>query len=213
MNVFHRPIKADVMKVSAMGFMARIFNLALSKTSSNLYDRSTARLSPSNTNMRCFSFVYCMCSIAMFSIAAIGHAREVDDHQAEMEKVTNLYNRADRTLKCDREFKFTMGIGRVEGTPEHRVQDLIEFNIADIDPLLVAERHKDILLVVCDGGITMENADVITGYVTKLNKMFKVYSYKRVVILGEAGSGNYILSDTATKPVDQKHSPSKAKRG
>ena len=102
-----------------------------------------------------------------------------------------------------------MGIGPVVGNLAHPIQ----FDFEDIKPFLMAERHKDLLLITFDLSIMGEEKDVIKGYVTKINTMFKIFGYKRVVILGAAGSGDYILSDTATRPAHQNPSPPKTKRG
>ena len=129
--------------------------------------------------------------------------------QGQMAKVSDLYNRADRSLGCESDFKLTMGIGRVVGNLAHPIQ----FDFEDIKPFLMAERHKELLLITFELSIMGEEHDVVVGYVTKVNKMFKDFGYRRVVILSAAGHGNYILSDTATKPVHQNPSPPKTKRG
>jgi hypothetical protein len=109
--------------------------------------------------------------------------------------IFDIEKQADRTIWHDKEKNFDIGLGKVTDGSRNPIQ--LKFD--EIKDFLSDERHKDLIVVWFDKSVMWNDKPFITKRATEVTKQMKEVGFKRVVILGAAGSGVHYVADTQLK--------------
>lgn len=114
------------------------------------------------------------------------------------DELSKLSDTADREIWMDREGKYDLFLGKITDGARHP----IELEFSEISFFLQHERHKDLLVVWFDKSIMWNEKDFITKRAREVTGRLRELGYRRIVILGAAGSGMHYVADTglAEKP-------------
>lgn len=118
-----------------------------------------------------------------------------EDDRSAMTAISEIEAKADRTIRCDREKNFDLGLGKIVNGARHRM----ELKFEEIESFLKNERHKNLIVVDLDKSVMWNQWDFVSQRVEEVLQQMTALGYKRVVILGAHGSGVYYLADSLLK--------------
>jgi hypothetical protein len=109
--------------------------------------------------------------------------------------IFELESKADRTMNCDLDGDFDLGLGKVtDGS-----RSPLNLKFPEIKDFLESERHKN-MVVVWFHKILMSGGDeAVAKKAAEVTQQMQGVGYKQVVILGMAGAGVHYVADTNSK--------------
>jgi len=118
-----------------------------------------------------------------------------EDDRAAADAISEIEAKADRTIRCDRERNFDLGLGKtVNGG---RSPMALKFD--EIESFLKDEPHKNLIVVRFDKSVMWNEWDFVSKRTEEVFQQMTAVGYKRVVILGAHGSGVHYLADSLLK--------------
>ena len=109
--------------------------------------------------------------------------------------IFELEAKADRRMTCDDEGNFDLGLGTIADD----LRTPIPFKFPQIRYFLEQERHKEMVVVSFEKLVMAGGDEAVAKKAAEVTQQMQGVGYKRVVILGMAGSGVHYIADTNLK--------------